>query len=289
MDWHEALSHLDIGTQILLGTTLVGIVAIIFEVSWIVLTATLNRTTHGAKVLRSLGVGTVMFLVSTVMAVAYGSVLRVAWAALHRISPSGLARLWEKLPLVAAIVCFVTWDATGFLYHWLGHRFRIGWAAHSPHHSGAAFDITVGLRQTWLPIFALPVQASVALLGFDLRLVASVAAISNIVQLLQHSSLLRLPRFLEAVVVGPGTHRLHHEYGTVNLGPVFTIWDHLAGTWMRVPVLSGQIVSGTRSHVAVRENPFVIEVAGWVGLFRSVLSESTLRGITRNRQLRRTP
>lgn len=79
------------------------------------------------------------------------------------------------------------------------------------------------------------VHPLLALAGFDLRVVAVCASISYSWQVLEHTSLpIRFPAWFSGQVMTPAAHRHHHGRGSegVNLGPVLTWWDRLAGTWV---------------------------------------------------------
>ncbi|MDP9418697.1 MAG: sterol desaturase family protein [Actinomycetota bacterium] len=88
--------------------------------------------------------------------------------------------------------------------------------------------------------------------------------------MLEHTSLpVRFPRWFAAVVMTPAAHRHHHgrDGGLVNLGPFFTVWDRLAGTWVPAehpaPLAYGPAVPASA-------NPVTVELAGWVKLGRSI-------------------
>ncbi|HUS62824.1 MAG TPA: sterol desaturase family protein, partial [Acidimicrobiales bacterium] len=163
---------------------------------------------------------------------------------------------------------FMAWDLSGWIYHLIGHRTRIGWAAHQPHHSGEGYDATLGLRQSWAPFHGLLHHPLLALAGFDLRVVFVCAAVSNCWQVLEHTSLpIRFPHWFEAVVMTPRAHRHHHgrDGGAANLGPFFTIWDRLTGTWIP-PTSPAPTIYGSAATSSA--NPITIELAGWRALIR---------------------
>jgi sterol desaturase/sphingolipid hydroxylase (fatty acid hydroxylase superfamily) len=214
-------------------------------------------------ILKSAATGTVMGAVALLVGCFYAVVLRFLWEQVAVIGWDAAARFWRDHALIGALATFVAWDFAGWVYHVIGHRTRIGWAAHQPHHSGTDFDSTLGLRQTWAPFHGLLVHPLLALFGFDLRVVVVCAAISNSWQVLEHTSVpVRFPRWFSAAVMTPATHRHHHgrEGGSVNLGPLFTCWDRMAGTWVPAgvppPVLYGP-AEGAEG------NPLRIEMKGW--------------------------
>ena len=216
-------------------------------------------------------VGVTMAAGAFVVSALYTSVLRVLWQAVGVAAPHALVGLWWSHPVLGAIAAFIAWDAVGWLYHWVGHCTRIGWAAHQPHHSGDTFDITLGLRQSWAPFHGLAYQPLLALAGFDFRVIAVCAAISNCWQVLEHSSApIHFPRWAKAWLMTPAAHRHHHgtDAGARNLGPVLTVWDRLAGTWLDpsapAPVRYGTVARDVTSALT-------IESAGWRALLSRAL------------------
>jgi sterol desaturase/sphingolipid hydroxylase (fatty acid hydroxylase superfamily) len=219
-----------------------------------------------SRVLRSTATATTMAAGALLVGVAYTAVFRVLWSAVATQRWEVAATFWQDHPVAGAVATFVAWDLSGWLYHLIGHRTRVGWAAHQAHHSGPDYDATVGLRQSWAPFHGLLHHPLLALAGFDLRVVIVCAAVSNCWQVLEHTSLpVRFPRWFEAVVMTPAAHRHHHGRtgNLVNLGPFLTCWDRLAGTWVSTdsPPPSAYGPAGP-----VRTNPVAIELAGWVAL-----------------------
>jgi sterol desaturase/sphingolipid hydroxylase (fatty acid hydroxylase superfamily) len=217
-------------------------------------------------VLTSAAVATVMGVVAIVVGFFYNVVLRFLWNAVSALEWQPAAEFWQSHPVVGAAATFVAWDLTGWLYHVIGHRTKIGWAAHRPHHSGTEYDSTLGLRQTWAPFHGLVIHPLLALWGFDLETVVVCAAISNSWQILEHTSVpIRFPKWFAAVVMTPAAHRHHHglEGGLVNLGPFFTWWDRLSGTWVPAEVPAPALYGLTTSPT---NNPLRIELEGWLEL-----------------------
>jgi sterol desaturase/sphingolipid hydroxylase (fatty acid hydroxylase superfamily) len=237
------------------------------EVAWLARRPGPGRT----RILRSAATATAMAAGALVVGVAYTGALRFLWEGVATFRWEPVAALWQRQPVLGAAVTFVAWDLSGWVYHLIGHRTRIGWAAHQPHHSGEGYDATLGLRQSWAPFHGLAHHPLLALLGFDLRVVFVCAAVSNCWQVLEHTSLpVRFPRWLAAHVMTPAAHRHHHgrDGGAVNLGPFFTWWDRLAGTWVS-PDEPAPAAYGPAAPAPA--NPIVVEAAGWVALVRRQL------------------
>lgn len=242
----------------------IAVTAVAAEVAWLARAGPSRR-----RVLGSAATAAAMAAGALVVAVPYAAALRFLWEALATLRWEGAARVWDDHPAVGALLAFVAWDLVGWLYHLIGHRTRIGWAAHQPHHTGPDFDATLGLRQSWAPIHALLLHPLLALAGFDLKVILVCAALSNCWQVLEHTSLtIRFPQWFSAVVMTPAAHRHHHrrDGAPVNLGPVLTVWDRLAGTWIpaHAPAPTAYGLGSTSTA-----NPLKIEAAGWIRLVRS--------------------
>ena len=165
------------------------------EVAW------LARRPGSARraILRSAATATAMAAGALAVGVAYTAVLRFLWTLVATRQWDAAADFWQAHPVIGAVAAFVAWDLSGWVYHVIGHRTRVGWAGHQPHHTGEEYDATLGLRQSWAPFHGLLHHPLLALAGFDLRVVTVCAAVSNCWQVLEHTSLpIRFPRWFEA-------------------------------------------------------------------------------------------
>jgi sterol desaturase/sphingolipid hydroxylase (fatty acid hydroxylase superfamily) len=242
-----------------------AVVLVAGEVVWLVRRPgpVRSATLASARTAAAMGAG------AFVIGFAYTVALRRAWELVASVRWEPAARFWSAHPAAGAVATFVAWDLTGWLYHLIGHRTSWGWAAHQAHHSGAQYDATLALRQTWAPFHGLLLQPVLALAGFEMRVAFVCAAVSNAWQMVEHTSLdIRLPRCVEAVVMTPAAHRHHHgrNGGAVNLGPFFTLWDRAAGTWVSPaappPLAYGPADDAPRSAVAVELSGFRYLVVG---------------------------
>lgn len=130
----------------------------------------------------------------------------------------------------------IFWD---FLYYWFhrySHEISILWAAHAVHHQSEDYNLSTALRQTstgflfgW--IFYLPMFV----VGFPLEVILTVNAVNLIYQFWVHTQHIRHIGPLEAVLMTPSHHRVHHaqneRYIDKNYGGLFIIWDRLFGTY----------------------------------------------------------
>ena len=243
-----------------------ALTAVALEVAWLARRPGPRRVQVLRSAVTAAAMGAGAFFV---VGVIYAAALGAAWEVLAGHAPAALTELWRRQPVLGAVIAFAAWDLVGWVYHLIGHRTRVGWAAHQPHHSGEAFDLTLGLRQSWAPFHGLAVHPLLALAGFDLRVILVCAAISNGWQVLEHTAApVRFPRWFESAVMTPAAHRFHHgvDAGAVNLGPVFTVWDRLAGTW-RPATTPGPAAYGLGRPTSA--NPIAVELAGWRELARA--------------------
>jgi sterol desaturase/sphingolipid hydroxylase (fatty acid hydroxylase superfamily) len=183
---------------------------------------------------RDLGAGSALAVASLPASAVASVVAYQAWPVLGRVTPEPVAAATGH-PVIGFVIAFVVWDGLGWVDHWIGHRTRVGWFTHRPHHGGG-FDLTVALRQSPFPLAGIALLPTVASTGVSFETMAVVLAVSNTWQALIHTQA-DLPglRWCESAVMTPATHRVHHDDGgLVNLGPVLTVWDRAAGTF-RVP------------------------------------------------------
>ncbi len=143
------------------------------------------------------------------------------------LSPRGIG-LW--------IVAAIAWDFMYYWFHRFSHEISILWAAHAVHHQSEDYNLSTALRQTstgflfgW--IFYLPLF----LIGFPLEVLLVVNAINLIYQFWVHTQHIRRLGPLEAVLMTPSHHRVHHaqneRYIDRNYGGMLIIWDRLFGTY----------------------------------------------------------
>jgi alkylglycerol monooxygenase len=138
--------------------------------------------------------------------------------------------------LLTAFGLLVMLDFLWYGYHRLAHKLNFLWALHEVHHQAEYFNISVGLRDSWLhrlgtwTIYLIP-----ALLGVPLSFYLSVLGVHIGYSYLTHTNFVKkTPKWFSAVFVTPSFHRAHHgknpEYIDKNFGLMFSFWDRLFGT-----------------------------------------------------------
>ncbi len=134
------------------------------------------------------------------------------------------------------VLAAIAWDFCYYWFHRFSHEISILWAAHAVHHQSEDYNLSTALRQTstgflfgW--IFYLPLFV----VGFPLEVLLTVNAINLIYQFWVHTQHIRRLGPLEAVLMTPSHHRVHHaqneRYIDKNYGGMFIVWDRLFGTY----------------------------------------------------------
>jgi sterol desaturase/sphingolipid hydroxylase (fatty acid hydroxylase superfamily) len=173
------------------------------------------------------------------------------------------------------VLCFVLDDFRKYWLHRTQHVVRWFWAAHVTHHSSQHLNFATALRNPPTLVFtqAFLFRLPLALLGFPIEMVAFVGGLDSVYQFFVHTEIVRkLPWFIEAVMVTPSHHRVHHaanaRYLDANYGAVFILWDRLFGSFVEEdeaePCRYGLVRDlGTLS-------PWTATVHEWVALWRDL-------------------
>lgn len=139
---------------------------------------------------------------------------------------------------VAAILCC---DFVHYAYHWLGHRTRLFWAAHSTHHSSEHFNLSTGLRTNFIHLFyRFLFWSPLCLLGIPPQMILMIESVTASQNFIVHTEKIKKLGVLDWIFNTPSNHRVHHgcnpEYIDKNLGGIFMIFDHLFGTYAKETV-----------------------------------------------------
>lgn len=145
-------------------------------------------------------------------------------------------------------LAFVAWDLGFYWLHRLHHRIGLLWAVHAVHHQGEHFNLSLGIRNSWLSsLSSLPFFVPLALLGVPVEVFVAVSSVHYTVQFYNHCGIVEGSGWLDRVMVTPAHHRIHHganpEYIDKNFGGTLLVWDKLFGTFQR-PVPGVQIRYG---------------------------------------------
>lgn len=135
------------------------------------------------------------------------------------------------------IACIVLADIAYYWEHRAMHRFGIGWATHTVHHSSPHFNISVAYRfgplDGVIPVFF---HIPLAMLGFHPFLILFAEMMVQLYQTALHTETInKLPKPIETLMNTPSHHRVHHgsnpQYIDKNYAGIFIIWDKMFGTF----------------------------------------------------------
>ena len=157
----------------------------------------------------------------------------------------GLLNYQNLLPLSAYLILGVIFlDLIGaYLPHYVQHKVKFLWKIHLVHHSDHKVDTTTANRHHPFEsiiryVFTL---FAVAILGANMGLVFLYQSLSVVLSQFNHANINispNLDKFLSYIIVTPNMHKIHHHYmlpyTDSNYGNIFSIWDRLFGTFMKL-------------------------------------------------------
>ncbi|MEQ8420250.1 MAG: sterol desaturase family protein [Arenibacter algicola] len=165
--------------------------------------------------------------------------------------------LWLKVLLGVMLLDFLS----AWLAHWVEHKIKVLWGFHLIHHTDHEVDTTTANRHH-------PGESVVRFIftcfgtfvvGAPVAIIMIYQALSVILSQFNHANI-SLPKkmddVLSWVIVSPDMHKVHHHYKLPytdsNYGNIFSIWDRLLGTFMKLP--NSEIVYGVDTYPNEKEN-----------------------------------
>lgn len=166
---------------------------------------------------------------------------------------------------------FFACDFIMYLFHLLGHKSRIFWAAHVTHHSSLHYNISVGFRVNFLHTFyRFLFWAPLCLIGIPPWMILLNESISTLWNVLVHTERVKKLGVLDLIFNTPSNHRVHHasnpDYLDKNMGGILIIFDHLFGTYS--PEKEKPIYGIT--HNIYTHNPAKIILHEYIDIFKQV-------------------
>jgi sterol desaturase/sphingolipid hydroxylase (fatty acid hydroxylase superfamily) len=186
------------------------------------------------------------------------------------------------------IACFLGVDFGYYWFHRLSHEINFLWAAHVVHHQSEDYNLAVALRQSTLqPFFGSVFYWPLALLGFPPLVFLACSSFNTIYQFWLHTQAIGKLGPLEALLVTPSHHRVHHGRNPIyidrNHGGTFIVWDRLFGTFERE---GEKVVYGITKPLA-SWNPIWANFHYWLELFHT--ARSTRKPIDKLRTFLKPP
>jgi sterol desaturase/sphingolipid hydroxylase (fatty acid hydroxylase superfamily) len=145
--------------------------------------------------------------------------------------------------LMTIFIGVLALDFSNWLVHFVMHKSRLLWRFHLIHHSDNSVDVTTGLRHH-------PGDSLLRGIFFILLIFVSGAPMYSVMiyqtlviifTAFTHANISLPPRFdkaLSYILVSPNMHKVHHHwkqpFTDSNYGAVFSFWDRLFGTFMKL-------------------------------------------------------
>lgn len=179
------------------------------------------------------------FVIHTFMAA--GIVLIADWTRAHQF---GLVHWGNFGTLGIILISCLTLDFfAGWLCHFVEHQIPLFWRFHIIHHADTNVDVTTGLRHhplesIWRGVFF---YMGILVSGAPMYAVLLFQTALVFITGFTHANI-SLPAWLDRslswILVSPNMHKVHHHwkqpYTDSNYGAVFSIWDRILGTFMKL-------------------------------------------------------
>ncbi|MDI9863259.1 sterol desaturase family protein [Flectobacillus sp. DC10W] len=154
----------------------------------------------------------------------------------------GIINWLPKMPSwIYAILGLLILDLIGaWFVHWLEHKVKWMWKFHIIHHSDMQVDTTTANRHhpgesAFRFVFT---TIAVVMTGAPMWIVMMYQSISVMLSQFNHANIslpTRLNKVLSWFIVTPDMHHVHHHYvqpyTDSNYGNIFSVWDHLFGSF----------------------------------------------------------
>lgn len=181
----------------------------------------------------------------------------------------GIINWLPEMPLwLYAIFGLLLMDLVGsYLPHLVEHKVKTLWMVHLVHHTDHNVDTTTANRHHPLESFIRYIftLAGVLIIGTPIALVMLYQSLSAVATQFNHANIkLSKPidNILSYVIVSPNMHKVHHHYRLPytdsNYGNIFSIWDRLFGTYMKLD--ADKITYGVDVFPDEKKNGNVIEL-----------------------------
>lgn len=130
-----------------------------------------------------------------------------------------------------------------YLPHYVQHKVKFLWKIHLVHHSDHNVDTTTANRHHPFEsvirfVFTL---IGVIVLGTSIGIVFLYQSISLILSQFNHANIKlnpKIDKIISYIIVSPDMHKVHHHYvmpfTDSNYGNIFSFWDRLFGTFMKL-------------------------------------------------------
>lgn len=173
----------------------------------------------------------------------------------------GLIQYFDLNIYIQLVVGLILMDLIGsWLPHWVEHHVKWMWQFHLIHHTDQHVDTTTANRHHpgESVIRFVFTTIAVIIMGAPMWLVFLYQSMSLILTQFNHSNIKMAPwldNLLAILFCTPNMHRVHHHYrqpySDMNYGNIFSIWDRVFGTYIKVD--NSKLTYGVDTHMAKHE------------------------------------
>lgn len=181
----------------------------------------------------------------------------------------GILNWLPEMPLwLYALLGVFLIDCIGaYLPHLVEHKTKLLWKVHLVHHTDHNVDTTTANRHHPLESFIRYAFTllGVFIIGTPIAIVMLYQSFSVVATQFNHANI-KLPKkiddILSYVIVSPDMHKVHHHYKLPytdsNYGNIFSVWDRLFGTYMKLD--TDKIIYGVDVFPDEKENSDVVNL-----------------------------
>jgi sterol desaturase/sphingolipid hydroxylase (fatty acid hydroxylase superfamily) len=157
----------------------------------------------------------------------------------------GLVHWLSTGVLLTIVIGVLALDFSSWLVHLVMHKVPLLWRFHLIHHSDTTVDVTTGLRHhpgdsLFRGIFFLLLIFVSGAPMYSVMIYQTLVVLSTAFTHANINLPKRLDKMLSYLVISPNMHKVHHHwkqpYTDSNYGAVFSIWDRLLGTFMKLDI-----------------------------------------------------
>jgi len=203
----------------------------------------------------------IFFTITTILvnfSMAFILIHTAAWVERNEI---GLLQMID-LPLTwMMVVGLLFMDlVSSYIPHWVEHHVKWMWKFHLIHHTDQNVDTTTANRHHpgESVIRFVFTTIAVIIIGAPMWLVFMYQSLSVVLTQFNHSNI-KMPDWLDNTLVWifctPNMHRVHHHYrqpySDKNYGNIFSIWDRVFGTYVKVD--NSKLKYGVDTHMEATE------------------------------------
>lgn len=203
----------------------------------------------------------IFFTVTTILVNFSMAFILVSAAQWVEESKFGLLQILNMNIYLTMILGLVFMDLfSSWLPHWIEHKVKWMWKFHLIHHTDQNVDTTTANRHHpgESVIRFIFTTLAVFIMGAPMWLVFMYQSMSVVLTQFNHSNI-KMPNWLDDALVlvfcTPNMHRVHHHYrqpySDLNYGNIFSIWDRVFGTYIKVD--NSKLKYGVDTHMDINE------------------------------------